>query len=112
MTRLPRIVLSLTITIAASAQAAKPVLPHLTKGEKYASIRTKMFKAGWVPASTPNADPCATGDKRCEGRTEMEACSGTGMAYCQFLWRKDGQVVSIVTAGEDPRLHNVQVQPN
>jgi hypothetical protein len=96
---------------AATAQAAQVTLPHFAKGEKYGSVRAKMFKAGWVPASTPYADECVPGDKRCEGRTEMETCSGTGMAFCKFLWRKDGQVIGIVTAGEDTRLDNIQVQP-
>jgi hypothetical protein len=77
-------------------------LPRLRKGENYKSVRAKMIKAGWKPYRAPEADKCPPGDERCAGRPEMEACSGTGVAACRFLWKRKGKTVAIITIGESP----------
>ncbi len=76
-------------------------LPRLKKSESYAMVRVKMIKAGWKPYHSPDAQDCG-GDARCEGRPEMEACAGTGMANCVFLWKRKGKTVEILTTGENP----------
>lgn len=81
-------------------------LPRLKKGEAYRSVRTKMLRAGWKPYHAPRADKCMAGDKRCQGRPEMEACSGTGVAACRFLWKRRGKTVAILTEGEDVAYYN------
>lgn len=88
----------LVLCVFASAQTG---LPRLKKGESYASVRTKMIKAGWKPYHSPDADECMTGDSRCEGRPEMKACAGTGLANCAFTWKRRGRMVTIFTIGEE-----------
>jgi hypothetical protein len=51
------------------------------------------------------------GDSRCQGRPEMEACAGTGMANCKFLWKKEGKITAICTVGEDAVYDNVCTYP-
>lgn len=80
--------------------------PSFDKGESYTSIRTKMLSAGWTPFHSPDADSCSDGDVRCKDRPEMEACAGTGMANCRFLWKKDGRTLAIGTVGEDTAFDN------
>ena len=84
------------------AQAAD--LPQFKKGESYTSVRAKMIKSDWTPFHSSDADACSEGDKRCEGRPEMEACAGTGMANCRFLWKKNGKTTAICTVGEEDNV--------
>ncbi len=83
-----------------SASAPNPSLPKFGKNESYKTVRLKMIKAGWKPYHSPEADVCAKGDLRCQGRPEMEACAGTGMANCNFLWKRKDATVAISTLGE------------
>ena len=95
----------LTITAVNFAQAAE--LPKFKKSESYTSVRAKMIKAGWKPFHSENADTCSEYDERCKGRPEMEACAGTGMANCKFLWQKNGKTVSICTVGENTAFDGI-----
>ena len=61
-----------------------------------------MLKAGWKPIHAADADQCMDGDERCQGRPEMLACAGTGMANCSFLWKLGSKFVTIFTTGEKP----------
>ncbi|HXS54030.1 MAG TPA: hypothetical protein VN782_15955 [Usitatibacter sp.] len=78
-------------------------------------VRKKLLASGWKPYHAEDSDTCSEGDTRCAGRPEMHACSGSGAASCEFLWRKGQVAVAIVTVGEDvPRLsgaHSYQVTP-
>ena len=76
-------------------------LPQFKQDEDYASIRNEMIRLGWNPFHSENADTCSDGDTRCQGRPEMEACAGTGMANCKFIWEKNNKKVAICTIGED-----------
>lgn len=96
------------LSLSAFAQTTR--LPRLKKGESYTSVRKKMLKFGWKPYKSPDADKCMEGDKRCEGRPEMQACAGTGMANCRFLWKRKGKTVAILTVGEDAVYSGYQVQ--
>lgn len=92
--------------VAPSKQDMTGNTPSFDKGESYTSIRTKMLSAGWTPFRSPDADSCSDGDVRCKDRPEMEACAGTGMANCRFLWKKDGRTLAIATVGEDTAFDN------
>lgn len=92
------------VTFAVFAQTNG--LPALKKGERYKTVRAKLIKAGWKPYHSPDADECAAGDKRCENRPEMESCSGTGLAFCSFLWQRDKKTLRVVTSGENPVFDN------
>ena len=76
-------------------------LPAFSSAEPYGVVRTRLITQGWTPYKGPNADTCEGGDKRCEGRPEMESCAGTGLAACKFLWRRDGKTLAVHTIGED-----------
>lgn len=60
-----------------------------------------MLKLGWKPYHAKDADTCLEGDARCEGRPEMEACAGTGLGNCRFLWKKRGKTIAICTVGDE-----------
>lgn len=75
-------------------------LPRFRKGEDYAKVRVKMMRAGWKPYHAKDADQCMDGDSRCQGRPEMHACAGTGLANCEFLWKRGSKQVAIYTVGE------------
>lgn len=94
-------ILFLLIAFASPVLALQTGLPRIKKGESYSRVRGKMIKAGWKPFQSPDADRCAAGDKRCEGRPEMESCAGTGLGNCKFLWKRRGKTVAIFTIGED-----------
>ena len=51
---------------------------------------------------------CSAGDARCQGRPEMQACAGTGMANCRFLWQKDGRTIAVMTVGEDAAYAGIE----
>lgn len=76
-------------------------LPTFKQGEPYASIRNKMLQAGWQPFHSPDADACYKEDERCQGRPEMESCTGTGLGNCRFLWIRNGEKTGICTIGDD-----------
>jgi hypothetical protein len=83
------------------AQAKPTNLPRFSKQESYASVRSKMLRAGWKPFKAKNADRCFEGDARCQGRPEMTSCAGTGRANCKFVWVKNGEKAAICTVGTD-----------
>lgn len=82
--------------------------PSFPLNEGYASVRQKLLAAGWQPFHAVDADACAEGDARCQGRPEMEACAGTGMANCRFLWQRDGKTVVVMTVGEDAAFAGIE----
>lgn len=85
-------------------------LPNIKEGEDYANARKALLANGWQPYHAPNADTCMEGDTRCQGRPEMEACAGTGMANCNFLWKKDAKTIAVHTIGEgEPGVTDVSL---
>lgn len=74
---------------------------RFTKGQPYGEIREKLIEEGWDPVVSPDSDVCMEGDVRCANRPEMEACSGTGLAPCKFVWSKDGYNLNVFTVGMD-----------
>jgi uncharacterized protein YecT (DUF1311 family) len=88
------------IPIPAASAAKNDGLPRVKEGDDYANVRKALLADGWQPYHSPSADTCRDGDTRCQGRPEMEACAGTGMANCNFLWKKDGKTIAVHTIGE------------
>ena len=78
----------------------RPV-PPFARNESYAQVRVVLLRDGWQPVISKDADECMEGDSRCEGRPEMQTCSGSGLAMCRFGWERDGQQLMICTAGEE-----------
>lgn len=105
-----------------SARAAPPVVdetraqtrthrrpvPPFDSNESYAQVRAVLLRDGWQPVISKDADQCMVGDTRCEGRPEMQTCSGSGMAMCRFQWHRDGRRLTVCTAGEEQAMfHSV-----
>lgn len=82
-------------------------LPDISPREPYGQVREKMLSAGWQPFHIESADICRDGDQRCQDRPEMASCSGSGLANCRFLWKKDEKTIGICTIGEgEPTFSN------
>lgn len=87
--------------------AKLPPITELT----YAKARKKLLAAGWQPFRTKSFNKAAEDPairygngplfwKR--GYVELEACSGTGMAACAFLFRDAyGNRLRVTTEGEE-----------
>ncbi|THT96054.1 hypothetical protein E9531_16865 [Lampropedia puyangensis] len=80
---------------------------EFARGTNYAVVRGSLLKQGWQPLITPGAaEQCWEDDDRCQGRPEMEFCSGTGHALCRFNWVKDNVRLSVCTYGESGLFDN------
>ena len=87
--------------------AKLPAITELT----YHKARNKLLRAGWQPVqvksfNAANTDPdISYGNGRLfwrRGYVEVEACSGTGVAACAFLFKDAyGNRLRITTAGEE-----------
>lgn len=96
------IIFSALVIQISSVQALEA--PNFKVAEDYRSIRQKMLKAGWQPYHRKNADICDDGDERCVGYPEMQACAGTGLGNCKFLWKKGTNIVAICTVDSPPKF--------
>lgn len=83
-------------------------------GQPYSQARRILASSGWT--SQPNNSETFEGDRTSDYRLrfpEVESCSGTGYAYCNFVLNADEGVakLSITTAGEDddPAVINYDV---
>ena len=90
-------------TQAQTSIKRRPV-PPFARNESYAQVRVVLMRDGWQPVISKDADQCMDGDTRCEGRPEMQTCSGSGLAMCRFRWQRDGQQLTICTAGEEQAM--------
>jgi len=87
--------------------ARLPVITELT----YHKARKRMLAAGWQPLRTKSYNEAGTdpdiayGNGRTfwkRGYVEVEACSGTGVAACAFLFRDAyGNRLRVTTEGEE-----------
>lgn len=59
----------------------------------------RLLAEGWKPYLSKYADKCTEGDIRCEGRPEIESCSGFEAAAGKFIWTRDGIILNISTVG-------------
>ncbi len=89
-----------------------PPLPKFDKNESYTNVRIEMINQGWAPYISEDADTCSENDIRCQDRPEMEACAGTGMANCRFLWKKNGQIIVVHTIMEDAVFSSIADENN
>lgn len=79
-------------------------IPPFARNESYTHVRVVLLRDGWQPVISKEADQCMEGDTRCEGRPEMQTCSGSGLAMCRFSWQRDGQQLTICTSGEEQAM--------
>ena len=88
----------------AQARTQRRPVPPFSRSESYAGVRVVLLRDGWQPLISKDADQCMEGDSRCEGRPEMQTCSGSGLAMCRFRWQRNGQQLTICTAGEEQAM--------
>lgn len=87
--------------------AKLPVIIGLT----YHTGRKKLLALGWQPKQTISANEASTDINTAygngeifwkKGYWEVEACSGTGLGHCSFLYTDAyGNILRVVTAGEE-----------
>jgi hypothetical protein len=83
--------------------AAKPLPGFVKVNNPYDPYRPKLQKQGWRPVGKTmrEAGSCAY-DERCDTYPEARECSGTGLGFCNMVWKhRDGTIIVITTAGED-----------
>ena len=83
----------------------------VVKGLTYHKARKKLIAAGWQPVQTKSSDEAATDPDVISGNgsmfwrkgyVELEACSGTGVAACAFLFKDaHGNRLRVTTEGEE-----------
>ena len=104
MRRLPAILFSASLFAPSGAAFAEPV-PDFVKAETaYAPNRAKLENAGWTAHGTVLRQDggCTDTDQRCIDYPEARECSGTGMGFCNMVWKHDdGTILVIVKAGEE-----------
>lgn len=88
----------------AQAMPNRHPIPPFAQNESYAQVRVVLMRDGWQPVVSKEADQCMEGDTRCEGRPEMQTCSGSGLAMCRFRWQRNEQQLTICTAGEEQAM--------
>jgi hypothetical protein len=88
-----------------SAPAFAAAIPAYVKADRpYDPMRAKLKKGRWkaIGKSRREEGACPDYDSRCVAYPEARECSGTGLGYCNMVWRhKDGTVLVITTAGEE-----------
>jgi hypothetical protein len=90
-----------------AVHAKVPALKNAT----YHAARKKLLLAGWKPLRTKALHATETDADIEEGNgplfwkkgyVELESCSGTGLAFCSFLFRDAyGNRLRVVTGGEE-----------
>jgi hypothetical protein len=84
--------------------AAQGLALFPTPGTPYDEARRALLDGGWQPVVVPEAQRCAPGDGRCEGRPEMVDCQSTGLAQCAFVWQQGPILIEIITTGDPPAV--------
>lgn len=84
------------------------------KNSTYHLARKKLLAAGWQPLQTRSSSDTDVSSGNgpvfwSKGYVELEACSGTGVAACTFLFKDAyGNRLRVITEGEeldDPKSH-------
>jgi hypothetical protein len=96
---------SFVLIFTASFAVAEP-MPDFVKPETdYAPYRAQLEKAGWTAHGTAMREESSCQgeyDQRCIDFPEARECSGTGMGFCNMVWKhQDGTILVILTAGEE-----------
>jgi hypothetical protein len=84
-------------------EQASGIPSFLKKGGRYnEALRQKLFNAGWDTQGPGDEerDCDASSDDRCDF-PEVASCSGSGAAFCNMVWIKDGRTITITTSGEE-----------
>jgi hypothetical protein len=104
--------------VAAACDSERRTLEDLRQGMPYSEAREIILDAGWQAVAVRwqdrgelyGRDSVMVEDR---GWTEMQVCSGTGMAYCFFEFQNAmGEKLVVQTAGEedDPAVEHWRIE--
>jgi hypothetical protein len=81
--------------LASSGQAQAPTT-LLTVREPIEAADQRLQQQGWRPISTP---PAESFDRELSGNglISLRACSGTGMGYCRYDYRRGDNQLEVIT---------------
>jgi hypothetical protein len=82
--------------LLASSGQAQPPATLLTVREPIETADQRLQQQGWQPISTP---PAESFDRELSGNglISLRACSGTGMGYCRYDYRRGGEQLEVIT---------------
>jgi hypothetical protein len=83
-------------------------LPTFPKNSLYGDARTALIALGYQPVKLPDADKCDVASDYARCFPERQSCAGTGLAQCNFVWRRTERVIIVGTIGEDPKVASVR----
>ena len=104
-------ILLVATALPSEAWARQEILQFLNK-KTYGYAKSWMIKSGFVPVKFRHPEPISPcpGDQSCDLYPELLDCSGTGLAFCEFVFFSPShrRHVVIVTYGEvRARVHEV-----
>lgn len=95
MTRPSLLVLLLALTAGPVAAGPSRVLP-LTAGQPILEADAVLLSSGWRP-HPQNAPQKIDQQRAGVPLSSLSACSGTGIGFCRFDYRRNGRQLSVVT---------------
>jgi hypothetical protein len=83
-------------SLLASSGQAQPPATLLTVREPIETADHRLQQQGWQPISTP---PAESFDRELSGNglISLRACSGTGMGYCRYDYRRGQEQLEVIT---------------
>ena len=90
------------------ASTTSVIVPGLRPGEAYSKSRGDLVRAGWRPVKTRERLGDGTlakmfgdaGEMVRNGYAETFDCSGTGLNFCRFVWKRGPTCIHVTTQGE------------
>lgn len=86
-------------------------LPMLRQDSPYAEVRQALINAGWQPVTHSYLSPSDRDRAERSGYPELQACSGTGLGFCSFIFSAaNGQKLRVITAGQNSTLYGWSIE--
>lgn len=97
--------LSIVTSIFPFQQVLGLPVPHINQNQPYRELRSELIKIGWQPGVFQPSGIITETIQQTEGWNEVEACSGTGLGFCRFVFQDEhGNQLGITTVNNDPQL--------
>ena len=84
---------------SAGSEAKSLSVLRLKRDEAYARARPKLLRDGWQPVRSSGYRGIIDEILQA-GWVEVSNCSGTGLGFCAFDWKRGRQCARIITYGE------------
>ena len=83
----------------------KSIVPNIY-GDTIPQARERLFKFGWAPSKSGDGLWMRAQGMKNSGITEIQSCSGTGLAMCRFDYHNDHASLRVTTIGEEGEVVN------